>query len=254
MAYVPCLPLLAQGVEELRTIFVSALLVACLALGTPAVAGAHGARVDLDAFLTGLACTESSGRFDVVNRFSGAIGKYQIMPSNWRAWALRYMGNPWAQPKPRNQEFIAAWRVWDLFRKHGDWRVVAHWWRTGNAPENEASWSNGSTNYVNTIMAIAYMAADRHDAKLVPGRCFPVDFPDPRVRDWPLPRVLITCGRVNVRLAPGYENRSIDTVRAGQRPALLAKGADGRGKKWFKIGLRDGRTGWIAGWFARPLD
>ena len=79
-----------------------------------------------------------------------------------------------------------------------------------------------------------------------------MDFPDPRIRDWPLPRVLITGGRVNVRVAPGYENRAIETVRAGMHPAVLAKGFDARGKKWLKIGLRDGRTGWIAAWFARP--
>ena len=238
----------------MRTTLASSLLVACLALGTPAVASARQPSVDLGDFMTGLACTESSGRYEALNRFSGAMGKYQIMPKNWRAWALRYMGNPWAGTSPRNQEFVAGWRVWDLFRKHGDWRLVAHWWRTGNAPVDEATWSGGSTNYVNTIMAIAFMAADREDADLVPARCFPVDFPDPRIRDWPLPRVLITGGRVNVRIAPGYEYRAIATVRAGMHPAVLAKGSDARGKKWLKIGLKDGRTGWIASWFARPLD
>ena len=238
----------------MRTIIARSLLVACLALGTPAVASARQPIVDLDAFMTGLACTESGGRYEAMNRFSGAMGKYQIMPRNWRAWAQRYMGNPWAQVSPRNQEFVAGWRVWDLYRKHGDWRLVAHWWRTGNAPANEATWSGGSINYVNTIMAIAYMAADRGAKDLVPQRCFPGNFPDPRIREWPLPRVLITGGRVNVRVAPGYENRAIDTVRAGMHPAVLAKGFDARGKRWLRIGLRDGRTGWIAAWYTRPLD
>ena len=92
----------------MRTILVTSLLVACLAVGTPAVASARQLTVDIDDFMTGLACTESSGRFEALNRFSGAMGKYQIMPKNWRAWALRYMGNPWAQTSPRNQEFVAA--------------------------------------------------------------------------------------------------------------------------------------------------
>lgn len=238
----------------MRTTLVRSLLAACLAVGTPAVAAARQPTVHLDDFMTGLACTESSGRYNAVNHFSGAIGKYQIMPRNWRAWARHYMGNPWAQATPRNQEFVAANRIRDLYEKHGEWRLVAHWWRTGNAPVDEATWSGGSTNYVNTIMAIAFMAADRDSRDLVPARCFPVDFPDPRIREWPLRRVLITGGRVNVRVAPGYENRAIDTVRAGMHPAVLAKGFDPRGNRWLKIGLRDGRTGWIAAWFTKPLN
>lgn len=238
----------------MRTIVLRLLVVACLALGTPAVTSARQLTVDIDDFMTGLACTESSGRYEALNAFSGAIGKYQIMPRNWRAWAKRYMGNPWAVTSPRNQEFVAAGRIADLYERHGDWRLVAHWWRTGNAPVDESAWSSGSMNYVNTIMAIAFMAADRKSRDLVPRRCFPVNFATPRIRDWPLPRVLITGGRVNVRVAPGYENRAFGTVRAGMRPAVLARGSDRRGKKWIKIGLSDGRAGWIASWFTRPLD
>jgi hypothetical protein len=238
-----------------RRIFVTSLVVACLAIGSPAVAGARrAATVGIDAFMTGLACTESGGRYDALNRFSGAMGKYQIMPGNWRAWGRRYIGNPWARAKPRHQEYIARERIADLYAKHGDWRLVAHWWRTGNAPLDERMWSNGSVNYVNTVMAISFMAARRNADELVPARCFPVTFRDPRILDWPLPRVWITGGRVNVRVAPGYEHRAIDVLRQGMRPAVLTRGEDARGKRWLKIGLRDGRTGWIAAWFTRPAD
>ena len=41
------------------------------------------------------------------NSTSGAIGKYQIMPTNWRAWSLKYLGNANAAPTPANQETVA---------------------------------------------------------------------------------------------------------------------------------------------------
>ena len=50
-------------------------------------AAAHPEPASLDAFMRALGQVESSGRYDAVNAVSGAYGKYQIMPSNWPAWA-----------------------------------------------------------------------------------------------------------------------------------------------------------------------
>ncbi len=83
---------------------------------------------------------ESGGRFDALNDRTGAFGKYQVMPGNWRAWANRYMGNKWAEPTARNQEFVARQRVQALYDKHGSWRTVAYWWLTGNAHRDETQW------------------------------------------------------------------------------------------------------------------
>ena len=47
---------------------------------------------------------ESHGDYTARNASSGAYGKYQIMPSSWRAWALRYLGNANAKQTPANQE------------------------------------------------------------------------------------------------------------------------------------------------------
>ena len=60
-------------------------------------------------------------------------------------------------------------------------------------------------------------------------------------------------GRVNMRTAPGYENRSVAVVKRGLRLAVLGKRADARGYPWLKVGLRDGQTGWVAQWFTRPV-
>ena len=228
------------------------VLVGAVAFGPQAAAAGAERRVDLNTFMAGLACTESSGRFDATNRRSGAYGKYQIMPRNWPAWAQRFMGNRWARPTPRNQEFVARARIVDLYEKRGSWRRVAYWWLTGDGEANQALWSGHATAYVNRVMGFAARAATPGLVQSVPEKCFPVPFPDPRIRTEPFPRVRVVGGIVNVRLAPGYENRFVAVVRRGAKLAVLAKGWDPRGKPWLKVGMTDGRVGWVARWFVSP--
>jgi len=208
-------------------------------------------RLNIHTFMTGLACTESGGRFDAVNAHSGAHGKYQIMPRNWVAWSGRYLGNRWALPTPRNQEFVGRSRISELYEKRGSWRRVAYWWLTGSGEGNQALWSDRASGYVDRVMSTATRAAHPSFKETVAQRCFPVTFSDPKVRTEPFPRVWVTGGRVNVRLGPGYENRSVDYVRAGMKLSVLAKGSDPRGEAWLKVGLADGRTGWIKRSFTR---
>ena len=59
---------------------------------------------------------ESGGNYYARNASSGAYGKYQIMPSNWPSWALRYLGNASAKPTPANQEIVAAGKFRSLYR------------------------------------------------------------------------------------------------------------------------------------------
>src|SRR3954462_1426628 len=102
--------LLPPAVEEPRVqstsrpgiiLAVALLLVVTTTLAVPASAlGVR--RIGIDEFMTGLACVESSGRFDALNVSSGSYGKYQVMPRNWSAWAMRYLGNRWAAPTRRN--------------------------------------------------------------------------------------------------------------------------------------------------------
>ena len=106
----------------------------------------------LPEFMGGLAQIESGGRYDVRNRSSGAYGKYQIMPSNWPAWAKRYLGNAKAPQTPANQERVAAGKLADLFRwLGGSWDRTAYWWLTGKrgpAP----TWSPFAAHYVDGVM------------------------------------------------------------------------------------------------------
>ena len=84
-------------------------------------------QLSIEQFMTGLACIESSGRYAAVNAESGAIGKYQIMPRNWRTWAGRFLDDPGAQPTPENQELVARVRIERLHHRLDSWRRVAYW-------------------------------------------------------------------------------------------------------------------------------
>ena len=109
---------------------------------------------NIDRFMAALGVIESNGRYDAVNGTSGALGKYQIMPSNWRAWSSDFLGNADAAPTPENQEAVVRAKLTALYAWLGDWGSVAHWWLTGNGDTNPATWSDYSYNYVNKILAM----------------------------------------------------------------------------------------------------
>ena len=234
----------------------SLVVAAVLALGS-AMAGSQGTlaarRIDLHEFMTGLACVESSGKFTAVNERSGAIGKYQIMPRNWPAWSARYLRDRWAQPTPRNQEFVARERVKALYELHGSWRLVAKWWRTGNAEADESLWTQASRNYVDRVMRWARWAATPRLMHLVPDACFPKDIRDPEIRSEPWPRAWVKGGRIYVRQGAGVEHRAFDVIKRGTRLAVLGSGIDAHGQPWLRVGLRDGSVGWVSAWYTTTV-
>lgn len=101
-------------------------------------------------FMAVIGRVESGGDYYARNATSGAYGKYQIMPSSWRAWADRYLGDPNAKPTPANQELVAAAKFRALYNWLGSWRPVAHWWLTGSS--QTSGWSYFASRYVNRVM------------------------------------------------------------------------------------------------------
>ena len=205
--------------------------------------------VHLQAFMTGLACTEG-GRFDALNDRTGAFGKYQVMPGNWRAWANRYMGNRYVPDgaKPGIRRSPA---------RHGPLRqtrfvLAAQWWLTGNAYADEALWSNGARRYVDKVMGTARSGHAQLDPDRQ-GALLPVAYRDPKVRTEPWPRARITGRRVTIRASAGSEFRILDFVRRDARVVVIGEAKDPRGMPWLRIGLARGRTGWIAAWFTEPV-
>ena len=126
----------------------------------PSAASSASAPPGIDRFLYALGQVESGGNYYALNPVSGAYGKYQIMPSNWPGWALRYIGSSTAPQTPANQEKVARGKVTDLYNWLDTWPNVAHWWLTGSGETNQALWSTYSTSYVAKVMKIYEATTD----------------------------------------------------------------------------------------------
>jgi hypothetical protein len=130
---------------------VAATLITIVALNAaPPTADAAKAPRGLARFMAAVGSVESGGDYHAQNAVTGAYGKYQILPSNWPAWARRYLGNAHAKPTPRNQERVAAGKMTSLHRWLDSWKRVAYWWLTGSS--KTAGWSTHATRYVANVM------------------------------------------------------------------------------------------------------
>jgi hypothetical protein len=138
-----------------------AALLAALSLLTAIPVGVFAADPPgQERFMYAVGQVESNGRYEARNTQSGAIGKYQIMPANWRAWAKLYLGDADALPTPYNQEKVARAKFRALHTWLRSWSVVAHWWLTGSSSRDAATWSDSSTRYVQKVMTIYRQSGD----------------------------------------------------------------------------------------------
>jgi len=145
---------------RLKAVFVASLaaiiLVGVLGPATTLAADPPG----LGRFMYAIGRVESGGNYTARNARTGAYGKYQIIPSSWRAWAGLYLGDPNAPKTPANQEFVAASKFRAAYRfLGGSWRRVAYQWLTGSS--RTTGWSSFATSYVNKVMAYYQAATDR---------------------------------------------------------------------------------------------
>ena len=113
----------------------------------------------LEPFLYALGQVESGGSYTARNAVTGAYGKYQILPSNWPAWARLYVGSSVAPQTPVNQEKVAHGKVTALYNWLDSWPVVAHWWLTGSSERNSAYWSSSSRTYVQKVIDLMRKAS-----------------------------------------------------------------------------------------------
>jgi len=137
---------------RLKAVFVATLativLVGVLGPATTLASNPPG----LARFMYAMGQVESGGNYYARNPYSGAYGKYQIMPSNWPSWASRYLGNSNARQTPANQEIVAAGKFRSLYSGLQSWRRVAYWWLTGSS--QMTGWSTSATRYVARVMDI----------------------------------------------------------------------------------------------------
>ena len=101
-------------------------------------------------FMYAIGRVESAGDYYARNASSGAYGKYQIIPSSWRDWAGRYLGDPYAPKTPTNQDIVASAKFRAYYSSLGSWRRVAYMWLTGST--RTSGWSYVASRYVNRVM------------------------------------------------------------------------------------------------------
>jgi len=95
----------------------------------------------LDTFLAAIRRLESGsydGKYDAVNRISGALGAYQIMPGNWSWWTQKW-GVPGADWRDkRAQDFVARKQFEEYYAKYRNWDLVAIAWFAGPGAADRA--------------------------------------------------------------------------------------------------------------------
>ena len=143
-----------EALGRRRAVFAAILAATVLLSIAPAGISSATPPAGLEPFLYALGQVESGGSYTARNSTSGAYGKYQILPSNWAAWAKSYLGSSTAPQTPANQELVAHRKVTALYVWLDSWPAVAHWWLTGSGERNPALWSSFSRTYVSRVMAI----------------------------------------------------------------------------------------------------
>lgn len=140
-----------------RAVAIALLAMTLIPVVAVPTASASTSPPGLTRFMAAVAKVESGGRYTARNPVSGAYGKYQIMPSSWRAWARQYLGNADAPATAANQEKVAKAKMTSLYRWLGKWQRVAYWWLTGS--DRTSGWSSSSRTYVTKVMTHYYGSA-----------------------------------------------------------------------------------------------
>ena len=150
----------------------------------------------LDDFLNAMSSQESGGNYSAVNKNTGALGRWQVMPGNVSAWAKRYLGIKLSAQQflrsPQMQDRLVRAVLGSYVSKYG-YRGAAAAWYSGN-PTLENSYkpqkygpsiggyvdsvmkkmgSSGFSGAMSTIADEAMMAATRA------ARAVPTVKPDP---------------------------------------------------------------------------
>lgn len=81
-----------------------------------------------EAFINAIGGQESGGDYGAVNGDTGAYGKYQIMPSNWPAWAEEAGIGADAPRTPENQEIVARFKLGQYYDKYGARGAAIAWY------------------------------------------------------------------------------------------------------------------------------
>jgi hypothetical protein len=212
---------------------------------------------NLEPFLYALGQVESHGNYEARNAITGAYGKYQILPSNWPAWAGLYLGNSSAPQTPTNQEIVAHKKVTALYWWLDAWPTVAHWWLTGSSERNPAYWSSTSRYYVNKVITLMNQVIAAQAGRVVPA---PTGPPPVGVTTTATAHVADTSRLITYR--GGWGTASLSTYQGGLVHYSTRDGAtatfvvDGKAVSWIgPVGPTRGRARvWIDGRAVASVD
>lgn len=157
--------------------------------------GAAKGASDLNSFINTIGRKESSNNYGAVNRQSGAMGKYQIMPSNiigsGRGWDYEALGRDISTSEfmrsPEIQEQIARYKLQQYYNRYGPAGASIAWYagpgaaqkyvNTGYASSGKQAggylgeflhagdyeWYGAMRNYIERIRSMTYHYLDRQD-------------------------------------------------------------------------------------------
>lgn len=106
----------------------------------------------LGALLRALGAQESGGNYSAVNSSSGALGKYQVMPSNVAAWSKQALGHSISTSQflhsPKLQDQIVRTIFGDYYRKYGAKGALSAWYSgSPTRYQDKSSVSGGPSVY-----------------------------------------------------------------------------------------------------------
>lgn len=108
-------------------------------------------------FIEAIGIQESGGNYRVVNSSSGALGKYQVLPSNLGPW-LRECKLPVVSPQkylnsPTLQDQLAKCKLGGYYSQYGPRGAAAVWY--SGQPDWRATYGNPPVyKYVESVIAI----------------------------------------------------------------------------------------------------
>lgn len=126
---------------------------------------------DFEKFVGSIGRKESGGNYGAVNKYSGALGKYQIMPSNirgaGRGWDYEALGRDVSTTQflnsPEIQEKVARYKLQQYYNRYGAAGASIAWYagpgaaqkylKTGRTSTNTEAWGFPSiSSYMNSIV------------------------------------------------------------------------------------------------------
>jgi hypothetical protein len=134
-------------------------------LATPYSSGAGG--TDFNSFVNSIMKQESGGNAGAVNRSSGALGLFQVMPSNVRQWSQEALGRSVSTSQflasPEIQQKVARYKLQQYYNMYGPSGAAVAWYAGPGAAQKYAQSGRASnrsqgayptvSNYVRQVLS-----------------------------------------------------------------------------------------------------